>query len=32
MMLFKTENKTFHTTNELFNKQKKTKKTHVQIK
>ena len=30
-MLFEIENKTFHTTNELFNKWKKTKKTHVQI-
>ena len=29
IMLFEIENKTFHTTNELFNKQKKTKKTCV---
>ena len=29
MMLFEIENKTFCTTNELFNKQKKIKKTHV---
>ena len=29
MVLFEIENKTFHTINELFNKQKKTKKTHV---
>ena len=31
-MLFKIENKTFYTTNELLNKWKKTKKTCVQIK
>ena len=31
MVLFKIENKTFYTTNELLNKQKKTKKTHVRI-
>ena len=31
-MLFETENKTFCITNELFNKQKKTEKIHVQIK
>ena len=31
-MLLKIKNKTFHTTNELLNKQKKTKKTHVRIK
>ena len=30
-MLLETENKTFHTTNELLNKQKKTKKTRVRI-
>ena len=29
IVLLETENKTFYTTNELFNKQKKTKKTHV---
>ena len=32
MVLLETENKTFYTINELFNKQKKTKKTHVWIK
>ena len=32
MVLLETENKTFCTTNELFNKQKKIKKTHVWIK
>ena len=32
MVLFETENKTFHTTNELLNKLKKIKKTCVQIK
>ena len=32
MVLFETENKTFCTTNELFNKRKKTKKTCVWIK
>ena len=31
MMLFEIENKTFCTTNELFNKQKKFKKTRVRI-
>ena len=31
MVLFETENKTFHTINELFNKWKKTKKIHVWI-
>ena len=31
-MLFEIENKTFHTINELLNKQKKTKKIHIQIK
>ena len=29
MVLFETENKTFHITNELLNKQKKTKKTRI---
>ena len=32
MVLFKIKNKTFCTINELFNKQKKTKKTCVRIK
>ena len=32
MVLFKIENKTFHTANELLSKQKKTKKTHIWIK
>ena len=31
MMLFKIENKTFHTTNKLLSKWKKTKKIHVRI-
>ena len=31
MVLFKAENKTFHITNELFNKQKKIKNTHIRI-
>ena len=31
IMLLETENKTFHTTNELLSKQKKTKKTCVRI-
>ena len=32
MMLFEVENKTFHTTNELLSKRKKTKKIRVRIK
>ena len=32
MMLLEVEKKTFHITNKLFNKRKKTKKTCVQIK
>ena len=31
-MLLKIKNKTFYTTNELFNKRKKIKKTRVRIK